>query len=180
MENHTERVREACLRLYLARKKKKEAEEELKEVEKREGKEISNYMYCNGMKSIEVLLSGGQGCERLAMNPVLLRLTKSKSKKVTFDVDKLKVRLPKKLQKKVLNKRYEISDFEGLKEYLKSCGVDPKIFKGFIRVVETVDYDSMNQLYDLGEVDLKRLEGCYDVKESKESILLYDLKKKKQ
>lgn len=110
------------------------------------------------------------------MKPKLLRVVKSSSKKITFLVDMVKKKLPKKIQKEVIKKEYRIINMEGLKEYLKELGADPKVFKSFIQVVETIDKERMEQLYDFGEITLKQLKDCYEVKESKETITVRNIK----
>ena len=47
--------------------------------------------------------------------------------------------------------------------YLKECGVDPKVFKTFITVQKEVNKKSLEQMYELGEVTLEDIKGCYDV-----------------
>ena len=71
--------------------------------------------------------------------------------------------LGKVKSKKVINKTYLINDFNGLVTYLKECGVDPKVFKTFITVQKEVKKKSLEQMYELGEVTLEDIKGCYDV-----------------
>lgn len=178
MMNHTEKIRESVLRLYKARNKRREVEKEVKVVEENECKEISNYMFCNNIKGFEVLIDGSSDSQynELSMKPMLLRVGKSTSKKVTFLIDVIKNKLPKKLQKEVIRKEYRIINMDGLKDYLKDLGADPKVFKGFIQVIETVDKERMEQLYDFGEITLGQLKDCYEVKESKETITVRNIK----
>lgn len=181
---HTQKIKGSVKRLYDVRNKRLKTEKECKAEEEALKREISNYMFCNvdeegkPLKEMDVLVDGGDGEDgaELAFRPVLFRVTKSKATKIVFIVEKLKERLDKALCKKVIKKRYEIVNMEGLKKYLKSCGVDPKKFKKYILVTEYVDYDMMEQLYEFGEIDIKGLKGCYDIKESKETISVKKLK----
>ena len=56
-----------------------------------------------------------------------------------LDANKLECALRKSIASKVIEKRYEIIDIEGLVEYLKTCNVDPQIFKSFIDVIVAFD-----------------------------------------
>lgn len=94
----------------------------------------------------------------------LLVVTKVQKSVVDFDVQKLEDALGKENSKGVIIKEYQIMDFEGLVEYLKSCGVSPKLFKKFIKVNKTVDTKKLDNLEELGRITVKQLDGCYTVK----------------
>lgn len=81
--------------------------------------------------------------------------------------DKLRKRVTKPVWNKIVKKKYEIVDIAGLVRYLKTCGVDPLVFKGYIEVTETVDPDAIKQLGDLGELTPHNIAGCYIVECSK-------------
>lgn len=66
--------------------------------------------------------------------------------------------------KDVIDKSYTITDIDSLIIYLKSCGVDPKVFKSFINVTKTVDEKKLDKLADLGLIRKEQLEGCYTLK----------------
>ena len=69
--------------------------------------------------------------------------------------------------KDVIDKSYTITDINRLIIYLKSCGVDPKVFKSFINVTKTVDEKKLDKLADLGLIRKEQLEGCYTLKRKK-------------
>lgn len=96
--------------------------------------------------------------------PTRLLVTNVIQKKITWDIPKLKKRLDKKILEKIIDKTYTINDFEGLVKYLKSCGVDPKIFKRYIDVEEKVINDQVDLLSDIGDINLEDVSGCYSVK----------------
>lgn len=108
-------------------------------------------------------------------NGDLLVVTKVSPTKIEWIPEKLKARVAKPVWKKLVKKRYEIVDMAGLVRYLKSCGVNPIIFKGFIEVTETVDEKQIERLGDLGELTPHNIAGCYVVKSSKP---YYKLKRK--
>lgn len=87
--------------------------------------------------------------------------------KVTFDPDKTEKALGKAYSKEVINKTCSIADLDGLITYLKSCGVDPKIFKSFLSVKKEVDIEKLERLEELGKVSEDQLRGCFEVKNQK-------------
>lgn len=86
---------------------------------------------------------------------------------VIFDIDALENNLSKEMSKDVIDKSYTITDINRLIIYLKSCGVDPKVFKSFINVTKTVDEKKLDKLADLGLIRKEQLEGCYTLKRQK-------------
>lgn len=83
---------------------------------------------------------------------------------IVFDIDALENNLSKEMCKDVIDKSYTITDINRLIIYLKSCGVDPKVFKSFINVTKTVDEKKLDKLADLGLIRKEQLEGCYTLK----------------
>lgn len=93
-------------------------------------------------------------------------VTVSKVQKVSvqWNIDKLMKAVGKQVSKSIILKRYEITDMLGLVTYLQECGVDPKIFKSFISVEESVDVKELERLEELGKISKEQLKGCYSVK----------------
>lgn len=172
---HTE-IKESVRKLYNARKARKRMTEELQEIEKEECKSISNYMYCNcpNEKSIEVLLDEH---DNFYLHPTVVRVTKSNRTTVNYNIPKIKQIFDKGIVKRILTKRYEISDMEGLIKYLKSCGVNPKEFKRYIDVQESVNEQELEQMYSMGEIDKKQFRSCCDVDVGKTVFTLTEVKK---
>lgn len=96
-----------------------------------------------------------------------LIVNKVQKTSIDFDVDKLENNLSKEMSKDVIDKSYTITDINRLIVYLKSCGVDPKVFKSFINVTKTVDEKKLDKLADLGLINKEQLEGCYTLKRKK-------------
>lgn len=96
-----------------------------------------------------------------------LVVNKVQKTSVIFDVDALENNLSKKMCKDVIDKSYTITDINRLIVYLKSCGVDPKVFKSFINVNKTVDEKKLDKLADLGLINKEQFEGCYTLKRQK-------------
>lgn len=104
-----------------------------------------------------------------------LIITRVAPTKIEWFPDKLRKRVTKPIWKQLVQKHYEIKDMPGLVRYLKSCGVDPNIFKMYIEVTETVDEKAIERLGDLGKLTPHNIAGCYLVKSSKP---YYRLKRK--
>lgn len=85
---------------------------------------------------------------------------------VIWDIPVLKRVLGKKLAKKCVSKKYEIVDFPGMVEYLKSLGAKPDEFSKFLNVVESVNDKQLDKLNDLGVIALDDMRECYTVKKS--------------
>lgn len=82
---------------------------------------------------------------------------------IVWDAEKLAKRLPKSIARKVIRKRYSIANMAGLVEYLKSCGVDPKVFAKYLTIEQEVDQDAVDRLGETGEISVKNISGCYIV-----------------
>lgn len=96
-----------------------------------------------------------------------LVVNKVQKTSVIFDIDALENNLSKEMCKDVIDKSYTITDIDRLIVYLKSCGVDPKVFKSFINVTKTVDEKKIDKLADLGLISKEQFEGCYILKRQK-------------
>lgn len=96
-----------------------------------------------------------------------LVVNKVQKTSIVFDIDVLENNLSKEMSKDVIDKSYTITDINRLIIYLKSCGVDPKVFKSFINVTKTVDEKKLDKLADLGLISQEQLEGCYTLKRKK-------------
>lgn len=85
------------------------------------------------------------------------------NKKITWDIGKLSKKVSKEILNEVVDKKYSINDMDGLIAYLKSCGVNPKEFKKFINVEKSVNNKKIDELGQLGEIDIEQLSGCYEL-----------------
>lgn len=119
---------------------------------------MSEYFSNNGSSSIKFRNESGFG---------QLSIKKIDKSLIEWDVEKLEKRIGKSIAKQIIKKKYYISDMYGLTTYLKSCGVDPKIFKRFIVVEKTVDENAVDRLGDTGMLSVDQITGCYSVKSQK-------------
>lgn len=170
-------IKDSVRKLYDAQQEKKQFDRYYEEVRKKEQLSISNFMFTNFPKdqnSFEIELDEGAG---YYTNHVRLNVTKIRTKKVTWLLDKLKQKLGKETYNDVVDKTYTINDMQGLVRYLKSCGVDPKRFKKFIDVDETLNETKLNTYYETGALKKEDIEGCYDVEMGEPYIRLTELKR---
>lgn len=86
---------------------------------------------------------------------------------IKWNFQKLAINLGNKLFKQVANKKYIVNDMLGLIKYLKSCNVDPNIFKKYIDVEYSLNEAELDNLELLGKVKAEQLEGCFNLSFSK-------------
>ena len=109
-------IKDDVRKLYMARKEKAAIEE----LEKKESLIISNFMFSNIKDgTFEIRLDEGN---TFYVNPIDVRVTNVRAKKILWDIPKLKEKVEKSVLKKIMKKKYTITDMEGLTKYLKSCG----------------------------------------------------------
>lgn len=170
-------IKDSVRKLYDAQQEKKQFDKYYDEVRKKEQLSISNFMFTNLPKdqnSFEIELDEGVGHYT---NHMKLNVTRIRTKRVTWLLDKLKQKLGKDTYKDVVDKTYTVNDMQGLIRYLKTCGVDPRKFKKFIDVDETLNETKLNTYYETGALKKSDIEGCYDVKVGEPYIRLTELKR---
>lgn len=169
-------IKDSVRKLYDAQQEKKQFDKYYEEVRKKEQIAVSNFMFTNLPKdqnSFDIELDEGAN---YYTNHIKLRVTRARTKKITWLLDKLKQKLNKDTYKDLVDKTYTISDMQGLIKYLKSCGVDPKKFKKYIEVEEQLNEIKLNTYYETGALDKKDIEGCYTVKMGEPYIKITELK----
>lgn len=116
--------------------------------------------YCSDAKAKRVVFCSSGHTED--DGELVVRMVERTS--IEWNADKLEQRVSKKVAKQVIKKRYTIDNMKGLVEYLKTCGVDPTVFKKFIRAEKTVDQEEVDRLSELGMISVRHISGCYYVK----------------
>lgn len=170
-------IKDSVRKLYDAQQEKRQFDKYYEEVRKKEQLAISNFMFTSlpkGQNSFEIELDEGEG---YYTNHVKLNVTRVRTKKVTWLLDKLKQKVGKDIYSEVVNKTYTVNDMQGLIRYLKTCGVDPKKFKRFIDVTEELDETKLDTYYETGALKTKDIEGCYTVKMGEPYIRITELKR---
>ena len=99
----------------------------------------------------------------ISLKDTMLKVKPIVNKKIIWNFDELHKKVDKSLLKQFIEKEYIIEDFDGLVEYLKSCGVNPKKFKNYLTVKETVNKKNLDNLSDLGEITEQDIKGCYTI-----------------
>lgn len=96
---------------------------------------------------------------------IAIKVKKVQRNKIKWNEKKLlkKLKFNKKIINEVFSKTYTIIDMKGLISYLKECDVDPEIFKSFLDINIKVNEDVINNLYDLGKINLEDISDCYEV-----------------
>lgn len=158
-----EQIKDSVQRLYKAQQDKKKFDKYYEDVRKKEQLCISNWMFSNiknGENSFTVKLDNGMD---FYSSPVTVNVTKVRRKKITWDLEALRKKLSKEKFTTVVNKEYTVIDMPGLVKYLKSCGVNPKKFKKFINVSETLDETKLDTMYETGKLKTDEIRGCYTV-----------------
>lgn len=110
----------------------------------------------------------------------VVKVTKVERTTIRWDIDKLKKRLPRDVVAKVVRKDYRIKDMRELSRYLKSCGVDPEIFKHYIEINESVDQTAIDEMGKLGYVSAQQVSGCYIVECAKPYYKVAMVKQKQE
>ena len=161
--------------LYKAQADKKRFDRAYKEIQKKESLFLSNFIFSSfpkGESSFTTVIKPDTFIEEEKH----VRVTRVRRKTVKWDTKKLRKSLGKKLFSSVVQKTYEITDMQGLVDYLKQCGVDPKKFKQFVGVIEKVDTQKIDKLYLSGVITKKDISSCYDVEMGEPYIRLTELK----
>lgn len=87
-------------------------------------------------------------------------ITRIISSKVSWDINKLKKVIPKKYRKSVIKKKYNVTDWQGMFQYLKNVGIDFDEFKKYLDCEEYVLEPSIDKLIDLGYIDSDSVKDC--------------------
>ncbi len=167
-KQQNEEIKRAVVELREYRLKFKDIESQYKKKNEELQKKIREFMKLNEFTEFKFL-------SKSKMGDIPLRVLNVVPKSVTFDVKKLKEKLDREIFNEVVNKEYVINDFQGLVKYLKKCGVDPKKFKTFIDVTETVNTKRLDELGSLGEISEEDIDGCYEVTEKNGFVKITEL-----
>ena len=140
----------------------KEAQSQLNDEKAKFNLTMEDFFKQEGLDSSAVFTRCGVDgmCERYTVKRV-------QRVSVDFEPERLEKVLDKEISKSVINRSYEIANIDGLIDYLKECGVDPKVFKSFLNVYKSVDMDELDRLEELGKISREQVEGCYTVKRQK-------------
>ena len=86
---------------------------------------------------------------------------------IDYDIPAMKKKLDKELFNQIVEKKYIISDLKGFREYMDGLNVPMSDLKPFISVESSVNKEQLSRLYEVGELSLTDLDGCYNAKVTK-------------
>lgn len=170
-----EKITSSVRNLYEAKQAYERAKKYYESVRERESVNISNFMFTNckeGENGFFVNLKDGIGYYD---NPKKLRVLKIKPKKIHWSVEKLKVKLKKQIFDRVVEKKYVIVDYPRLVKYLKSCGVNPAVFKMYVEAEYKIDMQALEKEYSTGTLKMSEVAGCYKLEEGTAYIKLTEV-----
>jgi hypothetical protein len=91
------------------------------------------------------------------------KVTEVKRSKVEFDIDAIEAKIDKDLYNAFIDKLYVINDWPKFISLMKSKGISKKEIAKLLNVQKSINKDKLNQLSDIGEIDMEDLSGCYKV-----------------
>ncbi len=162
---------QTVIELYDYQLKFRDIENTYKSVTEELQNKIKNYLRSKGETKINFQTNYG----RFKGTNKPFRVNNVIRKKIDWDLELLKKNIGKDLYNKVVDKEYKIDDIEGLISYLKSCGVNPKVFKSFLNITEKVNQEVMDELGRTGEITIEDLAECYTVTENEGYIRITEL-----
>ena len=171
-KQQNEKVKLAVIELLESQERFKQIKEDYEKKREELQLKIRNFMFVNGVETFNFLAQSG---DRFSKDNKQLKVTNVKQRKVDWDIPKLEERFDKELLNQFVKKEYQVNDWENLVKYLKSCGVTPKKFLSFITVSKTVDAKKLDELGELGEIEMEDLKGCYTISENVGYIKITEL-----
>lgn len=103
-------------------------------------------------------------------------VTRVVRRKVEYDIDKMKEKLPSDVISEVVEKQVSVVDYKALASYVKSLGGSAAKLKSMLHVDESVNEKRLDELSELGEFDDSLMDGCFSISESEPT---YQLRVKK-
>jgi hypothetical protein len=95
-----------------------------------------------------------------------IRLQATSRTTITYDAEKLKRKLPKRILAEVIGRKYVVSDMDTLKEVMKEYGVPAEMVRACFEVTEFVDKKRMDDLYEQGHIKTEQIDGCYTLNDN--------------
>ena len=100
----------------------------------------------------------------------VINFTLVQPNQIIYDLPSLKGKFEKDELKRFVDTTYFLNDVEGFKEMLAKYKVPNKEVKKFIQKEEKLREDKLKKLYEIGEVAIEKLAGCYTIKEKTEYL----------
>ena len=90
---------------------------------------------------------------------------------VDYDIEALSEKLPDEILSKIIEKRYEIVDWDKFVKFLKSYGIKSSAIRPHVSVTKSVNKENLSSLYERKKLSIKDIEGCYNAKVTKSVVL---------
>ena len=90
---------------------------------------------------------------------------------VDYDIDALSEKLPDEILSKIIEKRYEIVDWDKFVKFLKTHGISASQVRPHISVTKSINKENLSALYERKKLSIKDIEGCYTAKITKSVVL---------
>lgn len=170
-----EKIISSVKSLYEAKQEYERVKKYYEAVRERESVNISNFMFTNCKENENSFYVDLKEGINYYQNPKKLKILKIKPKKIHWNVEKLKTKLKKNIFDRVVEKKYVIVDYPQLVKYLKSCGVNPAIFKLYVEAEHKIDMKALEKEYSTGALKMSEVKGCYQVEEGSAYIKLTEV-----
>lgn len=99
-------------------------------------------------------------------------ITKVEKQTISWNANMLKKVLPNKYLDKIIKKHYTIINIDGMIKLMKKYNVPITDFNKYISIEESVDEHKLDNLYELGEISMKDVDGCYIVRMQKPYFII--------
>lgn len=90
---------------------------------------------------------------------------------VDYDIEALSEKLPKNILPLVIEKHYEVNDWDAFVKFLKKKGLSGQEVRPYIGITKSVNKDNLSKLYDQKKLSIKDIQGCYTAKVTKSVVL---------
>lgn len=90
---------------------------------------------------------------------------------VDYDIEALSEKLPKNILPLVVEKHFEINDWDAFTKFLKRKGILGQEVRPYISITKNVNKDNLSKLYDQKKLSIKDIQGCYTAKVTKSVVL---------
>lgn len=90
---------------------------------------------------------------------------------VDYDIETLSEKLPKNILPLVVEKHFEINDWDAFTKFLKRKGISGQEVRPYISITKNVNKDNLSKLYDQKKLSIKDIQGCYTAKVTKSVVL---------
>lgn len=155
--------------LYKKKAQLKKLEEEYKSLKGTVDAEVKTYMSSSGSDSLlfsfkqQVPESPGSKYDIMVNKNV--RIMNVVRRRIVFNPQALEDKFGKEFCRDFITRKYEIIDWDGMVNLLKSKGIKPNEFLPFIKVEKTVDNSKIDQMESVGDIKREELKGTYKVLE---------------